>query len=216
MSREYVWKRQDSYSKPSGMTLLMTAATVRVVAGTGPFDLTQDGEVVAQDKSRGDVLSLFKQAISHREIGSVFRIRKGNENVSFTSRAVRIDEVSDANTTNGNEHADIYWNWIRTEFSEYHPRYAGSYVCKYVAGSTVLSQHSYGNAVDVFFDSIAHQEAVWNEIRQGKCPVPVAHAISLRHITDGQGNVSSYGGETHYHLHADFLPQYSGACGVRG
>jgi len=218
MAREYVWKKKDGFSQPIGLTKLQVVAASKVVTGRGPFDITMDGDLLVANKTRLVTLSTHKQAISHREIGQTFRIRAENGKVLFTSRAVdAMDDVSDANSTSGNENADIFWNWVKATYPQFHPRYAGAYVCKSISGSGgTASQHSFGNAVDVFFDSITHQEVVWNDIRLGKCPVPVAHAISLRHIWSPSGGVDPYSGDPHYHLHVDFLPQYSGSCGVRG
>jgi hypothetical protein len=192
----------------------MTAARNRVVGREQPFTLTQDGDVLSRNVKRDTVLDRYKTAISKRELGATFRIRKRGADTVFTGRASK--PKPDDIDTNGNQHADEFWTWVVNEFPEYHPRFGGSYVCKYVAGSRSPSQHSYGNAVDVFFGSIAQQEAVFDAVRNRKAPVPVAHAISLGRIWEPGSGTRTYTGERHYHLHCDFVPQYSGACGVRG
>lgn len=218
--RKYVYKKKDGYSKPVGLAKLMAVAALRLVAGAGPFSITQDGDPITGALSRTDALSRLKQAVSSREIGPVFRVRKGNGKVVFACRAVRIEEtIPTTDSTNGNSHADLYYNWVYALFRAYDPRYAGAYVCKRIAGSTTLSQHSYGNAVDFFFDSLTDQERVFEAVVRGDFTrvtgVRVAHAISRDRIWNPDTGMQHYGGDYHSHLHVDFLPQFSGGCGVR-
>lgn len=212
--RRYAWKKADGYSKPMGLTKLMSIAAVKVVTGRGPFVVTQDGDAISGKLSRKDVLARLRKAISHREIGPVFRVRKRNGDACFAARAVVA--VSDVDSTSGNTRCDVYYNWIRSNFRQYNPRYAGAYVCKYVSGSRTLSQHSYGNACDIFFDTFAHQDRV------ARAVVANAHLLDVYHVISGQSiwtkgvGWTGYRGEYHSHLHVDFDPQYSGSCGVRG
>jgi hypothetical protein len=39
--RKYVRKKADSWSQPIGLTKLMAVAALKIVAGKGPFDITQ-------------------------------------------------------------------------------------------------------------------------------------------------------------------------------
>jgi hypothetical protein len=212
--REYIFRTAKGWSQPAGLARHMTAARNRVVGREQPFTLTQDGDVLSRNVKRDTVLDRYKTAISKRELGATFRIRKRGADIVFTGRASKPkpDEID----TNGNQHADEFWTWVVNEYPEFHPRFGGSYVCKYVAGSRSPSQHSYGNAVDVFFDSITHQEKVFMDVVNRKAPVAVSHAISLSRIWEPGSGVHAYTGERHYHLHTDYIPQYSGACGVRG
>jgi hypothetical protein len=211
--REYMFRTAKGWSKPVGLARHMTAARNRVVIPDEPFTLTQDGDPISKQVKRATVLERYRAAVENRELGATFRIR-GHGEIVFTGRSCKAapDEID----TNGNQHADEFWTWVVNEYPEFHPRFAGSYVCKRIAGSSQLSQHSYGNAVDIFFDSIAHQEKVFLDVTNGKAPVAVAHAISLRRIWEPGTGIHGYTGETHYHLHTDYVPQYSGACGVRG
>jgi hypothetical protein len=211
--REYIFLTAKGWSKPVGLTRHMGAARKRVDAPDKPFTLTQDGDRISRSVNRDAILERYRAAIENRELGATFRIR-GKGDIVFTGRSSK--PAPDEIDTNGNAHADQFWTWVVNEFPEYHPRFGGSYVCKHIAGSSQLSQHSYGNADDVFFDSIAHQEVVFVAVVNGKCPVPVAHAISVRRIWEPGVGMHAYTGETHYHLHTDYLPQYSGPCGVRG
>jgi hypothetical protein len=213
--REYVFRtRENNWSKPVGLARHMTYARDRVEAKEGPFTLTQDGDVLSRKVKRETVLDRYRQAVENRELGATFRIRKRNDDVAFAGRSCR--EKPDRIDINGNDKADEFWTWIVNTYPTYKPRFAGSYVCKSVAGTSSPSQHSFGNAVDVFFDTLAHQEIVFRDITNGKAPVPVAHTISLGRIWEPSTGIRSYSGIRHYHGHTDFLPQYSGACGIRG
>jgi len=211
--RSYIWLKQDGWSQPSGLVKHMGVAGLKVVSGTGLFTLTQDGDPITGKLTRFRVLDRYHSAVSSRELASTFRIRKGNGTVVFTGRAIK--DAPDLIDTNGNAHSDEFWTWVINTYPQYHPRFAGSYVCKHISGTSSMSQHSYGNAVDIFFDTLAHQENVYDDIRHGLCPVKVENAISLRHIWSPDSGERSYSGETHYHLHTDYIPQFSGACGVR-
>lgn len=217
--RTYMLKQRDGWGKDRGLVAHMSIVSSHVLLGRGPFTLTQDGDPLGTEGDRRTILDRYRKAISHREVGSVFRIRKNNGAVVATGRAT-VDQFHMIET-NGNNNADLYWSWIVDQYSAYHPRFGGAYVCKHVAGTWTMSQHSYGNACDVFFDSLTHQAHVFNDIRLGgckdhaKCPVRVCHAISLHEIWEPGVGTRPYSGETHYHLHADFCPQCGGSCGVR-
>ena len=213
MARKYVWLKADGYGNSIGLTKLMAVAAVKVVSGRGPFALTQDGELLHGNMARIDVLGEFKQAISHREIGSVFRIRRGDGDVVFTARAVQA--ISEIDSTNGNDRSDAFFNWVKSEYKSYDPRFAGSYVCKTVSGSSTMSQHSYGNADDFFFNSFTHQDEVAHSVVAHADLLHPYHVISGSRIWTKGSGWNSYGGDFHSHLHVDFDPQYSGSCGVR-
>lgn len=211
--RRYIWKRKDGFSGPIGLTRLMTVAAAKVATGAGPFAVTQDGDQIGPEGTRVEALARFRKAISNREIGPTFRIRNKRK-VFFTARAVVA--VAEVDSTSGNSNCDTYFNWVKANFSDYNPRYAGAYVCKNVSGSNTLSQHSYGNAIDIFFDTLAQQDRVARATVENAKQLNVYHAISLQSIwTKGVG-WTGYRGDTHYHIHVDFDPQYSGSCGVRG
>jgi hypothetical protein len=213
--REYVFRTADDHwSKPVGLARHMTLARQRVIDKEGPFTLTQDGDRLSRNVKRETVLDRYQTAIKNRELGATFRIRKRNDAVAFTGRSCK--EKPEQIDINGNQKADEFWSWLVHDYAAYHPRFGGSYVCKQIAGTSYTSQHSFGNAVDAFFGSIAQQEQVFRDVTNRKAPVPVAHAISLGRIWEPGTGIHSYSGIRHYHLHCDFLPQQSGPCGVRG
>jgi len=213
--REYVFRKADgNWSKPTGLAKHMAVARDRVDSRHSPFYVTQDGDRITRKVQRATALDRYQTAIENRELGATFRIRQDDGGVAFVGRACK--DQPDAIDINGNHHADEMWGWIVHTYPQFHPRFGGSYVCKYVAGSSERSQHSFGNALDVFFGTLAQQMAVFHDIEQHQCPVPVAHAISGNRIWEPGVGEHGYTGEYHSHLHTDYIPQYSGACGVRG
>lgn len=206
--REYRFMRAEEWSPNLLLGELMDAAENRVEPGFKPYLVTQDGDRITGDLLRGEVLTKFKRAISNREVGPVFRIRDTRD-VQFAARAVQA--FSDADTTNGNAKADTLWNWIQTEFGAWAPRYAGAYVCK------LYSQHRFGNALDVFFDTLAHQDIVASRVIALREYLHPYHVISQRRIWDPVRGWHEYDGDFHGHLHVDFDPNFptSWPCGVR-
>lgn len=212
--REYKQRRADgTWSTALSLAALVDTAMHRVEPGHPPYVLTQDGEQLNGELTRNDAVLLLKKAISHREVGPTFRIRDARD-VQITARAAL--GVNDADTTSGNQACDILWNEIRATWSGFDPRYAGAYVCKYVAGSSTLSQHSYGNADDTFFDTLAHQDRVADWVVSESGLLHPYHVITQRRIWTKGSGWASYSGDFHGHLHVDFDPQFSGGCGVRG
>ncbi len=53
-------------SRP-GAARHMAVAVLKVLQGRGPFALTQDGQLVASNRSRADVLLRYRTAIRNRE-----------------------------------------------------------------------------------------------------------------------------------------------------
>lgn len=211
--RQFIYLQQSDWSKDISLSSALAVAAKKLVSGKGPFTLTQDGDQVIKDGSRIKVLRRLRHLLSVGDVGPTYRVRNAKGEVVFVVREVK--EAFRVINTNGNKNADLYWSWVVANFSEFHPRFAGGYVCKSISGSSTPSQHSYGNAVDIFFDSIAHQNEVFKAVERGDAPVPIAHAISMKTIWEN-GSEHYYSGDTHYHLHVDFNPQYSGGCGVRG
>jgi len=116
--------------------------------------------------------------------------------------------------TNGNAKADKAWSYGKTEYKDC--SFLGSYVCKYISGSSSMSQHSYGNAVDFGRDSMSQLYDLAHYLLDHANELDLEHVIVDDKIwTRGYG-WSHYSGDRHYHVHVDFNPQYSGSCGVRG
>jgi hypothetical protein len=214
VSKQFVFFRFDNApSKPVGLTVVTVAAAKRLLSGSGPFALKKNEEHLGQNLTRRDVLRALRRRLSNGDVGDVYRVFAATGAVVFKVREVV--EAAKVINTSGNAHSDEFWTWIVNTYPQFHPRFAGSYVCKDVAGTNTPSQHSYGNAVDVFFDSMAHQIMVFHDVEAGKCPVKVEHAISGARIWEPGSPEHAYTGEFHAHLHTDYIPQFSGACGVR-
>ncbi len=107
---------------------------------------------------------------------------------------------------------------------------AGCYACRSVAGSTTPSQHSYGNADDLFpkqhlnqadarsriFHAVIYQathKTIANRGIRLKVNLAINHDALLQWTP--WGGVQHYGGLTGDHVHVDYQPQYSGPCGAR-
>jgi len=216
MARRYSWRTKAlPWSEPCRQTRLSIVVRLKVRAGDGPFTLTQDGDSISGPLSRSDVITRFMQAITNREVGPVFRIRNGSGNIVFNARAVAVNLIQVTDSTNGNSHSDFYYNWMVNNYPNFSPRYAGCYVCKAIVGSSTLSQHSYGNAVDFFFDTMEHQDKVAAEAVAVHDLLHLQRLISRDRIwVKGQG-WQHYDGVYHWHIHADFDPSYTGPCGVK-
>lgn len=214
MSRQFVYEKKDgSASRALRLSGLMEVARTRVKVGEGPFKFTQDGEQIGKPADRQDTLDRLQRKLVNGDIGPTYRIRNAAGDIVLKCR--EIEEALKVIDTNGNAHADFFWTWVVSNFEKYRPRWAGSYVCKHISGSSNLSQHSYGNATDVFFDSFAHQEQVATVAATANALIHAYHIISGDRIWTKGSGWSHYGGEWHSHLHVDFDPQFSGPCGVR-
>jgi hypothetical protein len=214
---EYVFQRGGGEaSQPVKLGVALDAGKSQLEIGEGPWTGLLDGDPLFQDVRRAKALTRMQGVAARMAVGETLRIRGAEKKeVAFWLRCV--DDPIDIVNTNGNDHADEFWTWVLTEFGAYKPRFAGAYVCKNISGTSNTSQHSFGNAVDIFFDTIEHQREVYEAIKRGRCPVPIQNAISERVIWSPEPTGQrAYGGDPHWHLHCDFRPAYSGRCGVRG
>jgi hypothetical protein len=215
MAKLYIYKKaDDSWSDPHALWRVMEAAERHIRQGAGPFVINADGDPVAQDLTRQEALDRLRSVMKNRPVGNTYRTRNRNGDVVFTSRAVNRAPL-DNDTTNGNDKADRLWNWINAEYKRFDPRFAGAYVCKSIATSGTLSQHSYGNALDVFFDSLSHQDEVADAVVANRQLLGPFHVISKDRIWTKDVGWHDYVGEYHRHLHVDFDPQLTGPCGVK-
>jgi len=209
MDRRFVYTLKDGgYSKPVTLAKVRTMAALRVIPAAGPFTLTVDGENVRYGVTRIKVLKAFKHALYAGEVGPVYRIRDA-QGVVFGAREV-VPAIKQLDT-NGNDKADAYWSDVKAKFPDI--TFLGAYVCKTIAGTSNMSQHSYGNAVDVGAKTMTELENIadWAVATEPN----LEHVIVNRRIWTRGSGWSSYGGETHYHVHVDFTPNFSGSCGVR-
>jgi len=206
------FRRDDTPSQPVTLLKTMLAAGRALDSGAGPFTLTQDGDVVRSGGwTRVETLERLRGRLWRGDVGPVYRVRDQAADIVFRVRevvpAVKVIDI------NGNDKADFYWSALKAEFPD--AQFAGAYVCKNIIGNGI-SQHSFGNADDVGAKTMAELERIadWSVAHADE--FDLEHVIVNRRIwTRGQG-WHAYTGETHYHVHVDFYPAYSGSCGVRG
>lgn len=209
MDALFVYVRKDGTpSQPVNLSKVMDSARGRIDAGGGPFDVTQDGDVLHGDLTSREALTLLRNRLEHGDIGPVYRVRTRDLGVVFAAREAT--PAAKLINTNGNAKIDRVWSYIKANYPN--ATFLGAYVCKDIAGTSTLSQHSYGNAIDagnvdlvkLAEDLVAHADEL-----------DLEHVIVHNRIwTRGQG-WHAYTGEYHYHVHADCAPNLSGPCGVR-
>ena len=211
MAREFMWVRPDGTWKGSGsLDECMAAAKEQCKSGLGPYTLKKDEKVLRRG-IRSRVLRGLRRALETGNVGPTYRIRS-KERVLFTCReVVPAIKIID---TNGNDKADRCWSFAKAKFGDI--RFLGAYVCKQIAGTSTMSQHSYGNAVDFGRDSMQELVDLYDYLKAHADELDIEHLIVGNRIWQRGSGESYYGGVFHYHVHADFTPQYSGSCGVRG
>lgn len=209
----YTYVKRDG--EPSALVKLgkvMTIAAIRIVAGRGRFTINVDGKRETKyELRRGKTLRRLRQLCSTLDVGSTARVRNGAKHVIFTVR--RAEPAVRIVNTNGNAKADRYWSFAKAKFP--FCSFLGSYVCKDIAGTNTLSQHSYGNAVDIGAGSMAALGDIANWAYSERDELDIETIIVGAKIWTRAEGWHSYGGEYHYHVHVDFVPNLSGGCGVR-
>lgn len=210
--RQFVYLyRNGSISKPVGLGSVMRAARARLIVGRGPWALRIDDEELGRFKRRRAALQGLRREAERGDVGTVYRLRT-SERVVFQCREIRpAIEITD---TNGNDKADRCWSAVKAEFPKV--QFLGAYVCKRVAGTYTLSQHSYGNAVDFGAGSMDALYDIARWLVNRAAELDLEHVIVDDRIWTRGYSWSSYSGDRHYHVHVDYVPQYSGSCGVRG
>lgn len=206
----YAWLTSDGWKKGS-LDNVMNHARLRVLSGIGPFTITQDGDQVAGPASRIKILRRFRHILEGCDVGSVYRIRNAHR-VLFTSR--KVEEAVHIIETSGNLKADLCWTLVKGQFP--FVDFLGAYVCKHIAGTSTMSQHSYGNAIDFGgrnMDDLNNIRLwVWNHREE----LHVHTIIYANQVWTADRGWHPYTGVFHYHVHVDFDPPQSGSCGVRG
>lgn len=214
---QYVFiRRNGEPSKSQDINAVMRSARLQLASGTVDYRLRKNEMPAGPPRRRPELLTRMRERLEKASVGDRFRVYAdpGQDGPVFRVHKVAAPFV--VIDISGNHNADVYYTTVMNEFPEYAPRYAGSYVCKNVAGSSVPSQHSYGNAVDFFFDTLLHQDVVAAYMVAHATELHIHTVISRDLIWTRADGWHAYSGEYHSHLHCDFDPQYSGPCGVRG
>lgn len=211
MKRFIYLKFDGTPSKEVSLPVAMSVAGMRVIKGRGPFQLARD-EIKGPKRTRLDVLSKLRNALKKGKVGSVYQVFKGDGKPVFRVREVQpAYRVED---TNGNAKADRAWSAAKAYFGPI--SFLGAYVCKTIVGSGgTMSQHSYGNAVDIGAPTMDDLERIWDYFVAHADEYDIDHAIVNKKIWTRGADTHYYSGETHYHVHLDFTPQFYGRCGVK-
>ena len=210
--RQFVYFKKDGIpSDPVGLPVLMTTAKDRIKPGSGPLGLTQDGELVGRG-DRKEVLGRLDRRLTNGDVGPTYRIRNAKGVVVFRCREVipAIDVID----TNGNDKVDAVWSAVVAEF--HGETFLGAYVCKHISGTSLMSQHSYANALDIGGPSMAFLNEVADWLFARRDEFSIETIIVGDRIWTRSGGWHAYTGDYHYHVHVDFTPHFSGACGPRG
>lgn len=211
MAREFQWIRKDgtwSTRRPIGE--VMEKAGESIEKRLKLYKLVKDGKVLRHGTRRW-ILRGLRKALEDGNVGPTYRVW-GDGEIQFIAREVvpplHIFDI------NGNDHADYCWSFGKAKYPDC--SFLGAYVCKHIAGSYTMSQHSYGNAVDFGRDNMDELWDLAHYLVNNADKIHAAHIIVANRIWSPSTGWSYYGGQYHYHVHVDFLPQYSGSCGVRG
>lgn len=209
---EFIYRKQngDPSKRVSKSAMVEAAGRAMDQKKDGPFTLKKNEGDAGPERQRFEIMDALRRQGRHAKPGDTFRIRSERTGkVVFTTRAAQAPEkVID---TTGNDKIDKVWTAAKEEFKNI--SFLGAYVCKSIIGSGgTLSQHSYGNAVDIGAATMA------NLVDIAHWMVAHANELELEHVivgndiwTRGQG-WHAYTGEYHYHVHVDCNPNQSGGC----
>lgn len=211
MTKEFMYvKPNNEWSTRKDLTATMQAARAQTPFALRPYVLKKDGKVLRRGQ-RAWILRGLRRALEKGEVGSTYRIWGGGDLLFQAREVVPAVHIID---TNGNDKADKCWSYGKAQFPDC--SFLGAYVCKHIAGTWTMSQHSYGNAVDFGRNSMDELYDLAYYLLSHSDELSLQHVIVDDRIWTRGVGWSNYGGDRHYHVHADFTPQYSGSCGVRG
>lgn len=212
--QDFVYQKKDGTpSKPVGLGVVLQAARNRITTGDGPFTLTVDGEPVRKNLMRKDALDLLERKLTNGDVGPIWRVRNGMNEVVFRVREV-VPSIKPIDIA-GNAKADFYWGWVKQNFPS--ALFLGAYVCKFIAGTSTKSQHSFGNAVDFSLTTQAAMTSAAHFVVANTDLLNAEHVIVGDTIWSKGSGWSHYSGDFHYHVHVDFSPNCSSSlpCGIR-
>lgn len=165
----------------------------------------------ARARSLVTSLHILRHAMARAHVGAVWRIRPVGHKVSvWKMKKVDIDPAVKADTE-GTNAIDIIVGSTLKHFPAV--GLGGIYVCRYIAGTSSLSQHAYGNAVDLMgsaglLDSVAR----WQYGLARKGWLPLSQLLWRGH--DWFSGASVY---DHYnHIHDSGKPYLGGGCNRPG
>jgi hypothetical protein len=211
MAREFVIMRRDGWGPHVSLTEMLRRGRAATKPGRR-YQLTKNGEPIGNRRRRYLALAALARQARFGRIGSTYALRDDDSAVFRTREAKPAVTVIN---TNGNRKADVAWSYVKAKYPRV--RFLGAYVCKYISGSGgAMSQHSYGNAVDIGADTMAQLYDIAYDLVRHEGVLDLENVIVDDRIWTRGVGWHAYGGDRHYHCHTDFTPSLSGACGVRG
>lgn len=210
MAREFQNVKPDgTWSMHKTISETMQAAGKQTDRRLKIYHLTKDGKKL-RSGLRPWVLRGLRRELEGGKPGPTLRIWGDGRRLFAAREMVPAVHIID---TNGNNKADKVWSWGKAKFPDC--SFLGAYVCKRIVGSYTLSQHSYGNAVDFGRDSMDELYDLAYYLIGSSDELNLQHVIVDDRIWNRGIGWGYYGGDRHYHVHADFYQNMSGGCGVR-
>jgi hypothetical protein len=211
MSREWMILNRSGWGGPYELSKVDLAAAARLHQGDGPFQRKRNRKNAGGPKKRAEALTSLHDALKRGDIGNVFSIHDRKDKEVFRVREVEAAvKVID---TSGNDKADLCWSEVKAQFPNV--TFLGAYVCKTIVGTNTRSQHSYGNAVDFGSATMAQLHIIADWIVAHHTEYDIQTVIVDQQVWNPVDHWHAYTGERHHHVHADFIPSYSGPCGVK-
>ena len=211
---EYIYIRSDgSPSKLSSVETLVGILTNKLLQGHH-YSVDLNNRQIRSLQPRQEILKYLNARVRKAHVGDHFKIRDEGGGLRFQFHAA--EPAVKVINTNGNDKVDAVWSYEVANFPNVN--FLGAYVCKYIAGSSTHSQHSYGNAVDASLSTMALMQELANKLVREAVSLSIETVIVADKIwVRGQG-WGHYSGDYHYHVHTDCAPPINSSlpCGVRG
>lgn len=196
----------DRWGPPKSMDLAIDVVGDAMRRHHGPFQLKRPGEALWGVRlPLATALHRMRVGVKHH--GGVWRIHPTrHHSATWKMRRIDINPAKYA-PTEGTQSIDIIIASTVYRFPGI--RIAGIYTCRTILGTNTLSQHAYGNAVDlVGTTALMDQVAQWQYGMARRGFLPLAQLIWRGHEWFHGGTVYD-----HYnHIHDTGSPMYSGGC----
>jgi hypothetical protein len=199
------------FTAPKGIneTMYVIRTRMRRMDG-GPYRLIID-ENVGPWKNWADILTSIRNRLEESKPGFRMVIDSQQETWGLAVRTVEVDPPI-VNTV-GNDRIDKIYTFTLEHFAGEGLTNLGIFNCRRVAGSYMISQHAYANAWDIGARTMSDLWRVANWIVaqaiNGDFKGIVAHVIVDNKIWQPSTGWRYYGGNRHYHVHVDALPNYT-------
>jgi hypothetical protein len=203
-----VERTAESWGQPRDMndTLTVLRERLRNHMG-GSFSIREwNSNQWSIKRNLDETILRVKDILNDTKIGDKYLVKAWSDGFQQKTRTVDINPAAYADT-DGTHAIDI----IVGTLNKWYPNtdIGGIYVCRTIAGSSNLSQHSYANAVDVFGTSAEMNNAAWGIYRMAKAGwIPVSQILwDNKNLFTGN---YVYDHTNHIHFSGD--PLMSGAC----